>query len=33
MKLVTDMIGNMKDGGEIYANDEKIYESGRFLFV
>jgi len=28
-----DMIGNMKNGGEIYADDEKIYESGRFLFV
>ncbi|MEL6865768.1 MAG: aminopeptidase [Bacteroidota bacterium] len=28
-----DMIANMMDGGEIYADDEKIYESGRFLFV
>lgn len=28
-----DMIGNMKNGGEIFADDEKIYESGRFLFV
>ena len=28
-----DMIANMKNGGEIYADDEKIYESGRFLFV
>ena len=27
-----DMIANMKNGGEIYADDEKIYESGRFLF-
>ncbi len=26
-----DMIGNMKNGGEIYADDEKIYENGRFL--
>lgn len=26
-----DMITNMKDGGEIYADDEKIYENGRFL--
>lgn len=28
-----DMIGNMMNGGEIYADDEKIYDSGRFLFV
>ncbi len=28
-----DMIANMMNGGEIYADDEKIYESGRFLFV
>ncbi|MEM9918012.1 MAG: aminopeptidase [Bacteroidota bacterium] len=28
-----DMIANMMDGGTIYADDEKIYESGRFLFV
>jgi len=28
-----DMIGNMKNGGEIFANDEKIYDSGNFLFV
>ncbi len=28
-----DMIGNMQNGGEIYADDEKIYESGKFLFV
>lgn len=28
-----DMIGNMKNGGEIFANGEKIYDSGRFLFV
>ncbi len=28
-----DMIGNMKNGGEIFANDEKIYDSGKFLFV
>ncbi len=28
-----DMIANMKNGGEIFANDEKIYESGKFLFV
>ena len=28
-----DMIGNMMNGGEIYADDEKIYESGQFLFV
>ncbi len=26
-----DMIGAMQDGGEIYADDEKIYENGRFL--
>lgn len=28
-----DMIGNMKNGGEIFANNEKIYDSGRFLFI
>lgn len=28
-----DMIAGMMDGGEIYADDEKIYDSGRFLFV
>jgi len=28
-----DMIGNMKNGGEIFADDEKIYDSGKFLFV
>ncbi|MFT5383304.1 MAG: aminopeptidase [Saprospiraceae bacterium] len=28
-----DMIANMMNGGEIFADDEKIYESGRFLFV
>jgi len=28
-----DMIGNMKNGGEIFANEEKIYDSGKFLFV
>lgn len=28
-----DMIANMKNGGEIFANDEKIYQSGKFLFV
>ena len=28
-----DMIANMQNGGEIYADDEKIYESGKFLFV
>ena len=28
-----DMIGNMMNGGEIYADEEKIYDSGRFLFV
>jgi aminopeptidase len=27
-----DMIANMKNGGEIYANDEKIYENGKFIF-
>ena len=27
-----DMIGNMMNGGEIYADDEKIYQSGKFLF-
>ncbi len=28
-----DMIANMENGGEIFADDEKIYESGRFLFA
>ncbi len=28
-----DMIGNMKNGGEIYADDEKIYENGAFLIA
>ncbi len=28
-----DMITNMKNGGIIYADDEKIYENGQFLFV
>ncbi len=28
-----DMIGNMMNGGEIFADDEKIYDSGKFLFV
>ena len=28
-----DMIADMVNGGEIYADDEKIYESGGFLFV
>ena len=28
-----DMIANMKDGGVIYADDEKIYEDGNFLFL
>ena len=27
-----DMIADMSDGGVIYADDEKIYESGQFLF-
>ncbi len=27
-----DMIANMKNGGEIYANDEKIYQNGKFVF-
>jgi len=27
------MIGNMMNGGEIFADDEKIYDSGKFLFV
>jgi aminopeptidase len=26
-----DMIADMKNGGEIFADDEKIYESGKFL--
>lgn len=28
-----DMITDMKEGGEIYADGEKIYENGHFLFV
>ena len=28
-----DMIANMTNGGEIFADDEKIYENGKFLFV
>jgi aminopeptidase len=28
-----DMIADMKNGGMIYADDEKIYENGRFLFL
>jgi aminopeptidase len=28
-----DMIGNMMNGGEIFADDEKIYANGKFLFV
>lgn len=28
-----DMISDMSKDGEIYADDEKIYEKGRFLFV
>jgi aminopeptidase len=28
-----DMITDMTDGGVIYADGEKIYENGRFLFV
>lgn len=27
-----DMIGDMKNGGAIYADDEKIYEDGKFTF-
>lgn len=27
-----DMIGNMMNGGEIFADDEKIYENGQFIF-
>ena len=27
-----DMIADMKNGGEIYANGEKIYDSGKFIF-
>ena len=27
-----DMIGDMKEGGAIYADDEKIYENGQFIF-
>ena len=28
-----DMIADMMEGGEIYADDEKIYENGQFLFL
>ncbi len=28
-----DMIASMQNGGEIYANGEKIYENGKFLFL
>lgn len=28
-----DMIADMSQGGEIFANNEKIYENGQFLFV
>lgn len=28
-----DMIGDMTNGGEIFADDEKIYENGQFLFL
>lgn len=28
-----DMIADMKNGGAIYADGEKIYENGRFLFL
>lgn len=28
-----DMITNMRNGGIIYADDEKIYENGHFLFL
>ncbi len=28
-----DMIADMKSGGMIYADDEKIYENGKFLFL
>ncbi len=28
-----DMLANMKNGGEIFADDEKIYDSGEFLFL
>ncbi|MCP4441060.1 MAG: aminopeptidase [Aureispira sp.] len=28
-----DMIADMMNGGEIYADDEKIYENGEFLFL
>lgn len=27
-----DMIADMKDGGQIYADDELIYENGKFIF-
>ncbi len=27
-----DMIADMKDGGQIFADEEKIYQDGRFLF-
>lgn len=28
-----DMIADMKNGGEIFADEEKIYDSGQFLFL
>jgi aminopeptidase len=28
-----DMIADMKNGGEIWADDDKIYDSGKFLFL
>jgi aminopeptidase len=27
-----DMIADMKNGGQIFADDEKVYEGGKFLF-
>ncbi len=27
-----DMLGNMKNGGEIFADDELIYKNGKFIF-
>ena len=28
-----DLLANMRDGGEIYADDELIYKDGQFLFL
>jgi len=28
-----DMIADMKNGGQVYADDELVYESGQFLFL